>query len=56
MFGFFVTGLPLGATVIIGGLVVIAATVTEGVLLMTFAEELRARDKLSPVQRGYCRG
>jgi multidrug efflux pump subunit AcrB len=26
---------------------VVAATVTEGVLLMTFAEELRARDQLS---------
>jgi hydrophobe/amphiphile efflux-1 (HAE1) family protein len=47
---FFVTGLPLGATVIIGALVVIAATVTEGVLLMTFAEELRARDNLSPFE------
>ena len=45
---FLVTGLPLGATVIIGALVVIAATVTEGVLLMTFAEELRVRDNLSP--------
>lgn len=38
------TGLPLGATVLIGALVVVAATVNEGVLLMTFAEELRRRD------------
>lgn len=44
----FVTGLPLGATVIIGVLVVIAATVNDGVLLLTFAEDLRGRDKLSP--------
>jgi len=46
---FLITGLPLGATVLIGALVVVAATVTEGVLLMTFAEELRVRDKLSPL-------
>ena len=46
---FFVTGLPLGATVMIGALVVIAATVTEGVLLMTFAEELRVREEAGAV-------
>ncbi|NSW85007.1 MAG: efflux RND transporter permease subunit [Syntrophobacteraceae bacterium] len=39
----YVTSLPLGATVLIGLLVVIAATVNEGVLLLTFAEELRTR-------------
>lgn len=44
----FVTGLPLGATVIIGVLVVVAATVNDGVLLLTFAEDLRGRDRLSP--------
>ena len=32
---------------LIGALVAVAATVTEGVLLMTFAEKLRARDQLS---------
>jgi multidrug efflux pump subunit AcrB len=37
------TALPLGATVVIGALVVVAATVNEGVLLITFAEELRAQ-------------
>jgi len=37
----FLTGLPVGATVIIGVLIVVAATVNEGVLLLTFAEELR---------------
>jgi len=39
------TGLPLGATVIIGVLVIVAATVNEGVLLLTFANELREREK-----------
>ena len=37
------TGLPMGATVIIGVLVVVAATVNDGVLLLTFANELRTR-------------
>jgi multidrug efflux pump subunit AcrB len=45
----YLTGLPLGATVLIGALVVVAATVNEGVLLMTFAEELRLRDRLTAV-------
>jgi len=45
----YLTGLPLGATVVIGALVVVAATVNEGVLLLTFAEELRLRDKRSVV-------
>ncbi len=44
----FLTGLPLGATVIIGILVVIAATVNDGVLLLTFAEDIRRRDRLEP--------
>ncbi|MFO7605711.1 MAG: efflux RND transporter permease subunit, partial [Desulfurivibrionaceae bacterium] len=35
------TGLPFAATVIIGVLVVMAATVSDGVLLLTFAGELR---------------
>jgi len=42
------TGLPLGATVIIGVLVVVAATVNDGVLLLTFARELQADRGLSP--------
>lgn len=41
-------GIPLGATVIIGVLVVVAAAVNEGVLLMTYAEEIRQRDQLPP--------
>jgi HAE1 family hydrophobic/amphiphilic exporter-1 len=46
----FVTGLPVGATVIIGVLIVVAATVNEGVLLLTFAEEIRKHGNLSPLQ------
>jgi len=46
----FVTGLPVGATVIIGVLIVVAATVNEGVLLLTFAEEIRKHDNLTPLQ------
>lgn len=42
------TTLPIGATVIIGALVVVAATANEGVLLMTFAEELRSRSDMTP--------
>ena len=41
-------GLPLGATVIIGVLVVVAATIGDGVLLLTFAQELQAGEGLSP--------
>lgn len=44
------TGLPLGATVIIGVLVVVAATVNDGVLLLTFARELQDSQKLTPFQ------
>lgn len=38
-----ITGLALGATVVIGALVVVAATISDGVLLYTSAETLRAR-------------
>ena len=41
------SGLPLGATVIIGVLVIVAATVNDGVLLLTFANELRQTERLS---------
>ncbi len=50
VFALHITGLPLGATVIIGLLVVVAATVNDGVLLFTFADELREREKLSPFE------
>jgi hydrophobe/amphiphile efflux-1 (HAE1) family protein len=46
----FLTGLPVGATVIIGVLIVVAATVNEGVLLLTFAEELRQKVKSTPLE------
>jgi multidrug efflux pump subunit AcrB len=45
----YMTGQPLGATVIIGILIVISATVNDGVLLLTFANELRISEKLSPM-------
>jgi len=45
----FLTGFPLGATVIIGVMLVVAATVNGGVLLLTFAEELRKTGKWSPL-------
>jgi multidrug efflux pump subunit AcrB len=41
------SGLPLGATVIIGVLIIVAATVNDGVLLLTFANELRESEGLS---------
>lgn len=50
LYGLYVTGLPLGATVVIGALVVVAATVNEGVLLLTFAEELHARNRWSALE------
>jgi hydrophobe/amphiphile efflux-1 (HAE1) family protein len=48
VFALHLAGLPLGATVIIGVLVVVAATVNDGVLLFTFADELRQREGASP--------
>ncbi len=42
------TNLAVGATVAIGVFIVIAATINDGVLLLTFAEELRATRSLSP--------
>ena len=44
------TTLPIGATVIIGALVVVAATANEGVLLMTFAEDLRSHSDMTPFE------
>jgi len=40
--------LPIGATVAIGVFIVIAATVNDGVLLLTFAEELRLKQGMAP--------
>ncbi len=50
VFMLLLAGLPLGATVVIGVLVVVAATVNDGVLLLTFARELQDKQKLSPVR------
>jgi len=50
VFLLFFTGLPLGATVIIGVMLVVAATVNGGVLLLTFAEEFRKSGQWSPGQ------
>ena len=50
VFLMYLSGLPLGATVIIGVLVVVAATVNDGVLLLTFARELQEQQGLPPHQ------
>lgn len=50
VFIMFWSGLPLGATVIIGVLVIVAATVNDGVLLLTFANDLSASEGLSPAK------
>ena len=44
----FMTGIPLGATVIIGVLVVVAANVMEGVLVVNYAEEIRRDERATP--------
>lgn len=46
----FLAGIPMGATLIIGILVVIALTVNQGVLLITFAESLKVDDRLSAAE------
>jgi hydrophobic/amphiphilic exporter-1 (mainly G- bacteria), HAE1 family len=50
VYGLYLSGLPAGATVVIGALIVVASTVNEGVLLITFAEELRKTQGLAPVE------
>ncbi len=44
------TGLPFGATVIIGVLVIIAAVVNDGVLLLSFANEMQSQEKITPAE------
>ncbi|MDD5089939.1 MAG: efflux RND transporter permease subunit, partial [Candidatus Wallbacteria bacterium] len=41
---------PIGATVLIGVLVVVAATVSDGVLVFTYAEELQKRQGIPPAR------
>lgn len=43
-------GVPVGATVVIGLLVVVAAHVMEGVLLLTYAESARSTESVSAIQ------
>lgn len=45
-----VARVPFGATVLIGALVVIAATINEGVLLLTLAEEIRRSQGRTPAE------
>ena len=47
-YALYLTSLPLGATVVIGALVVVAAMTNDGVLLLTFAGQLREQENLSP--------
>lgn len=46
VYGLYWTNIPMGATVLIGMLIVVASTVNEGVLLLTVVEELRDRKQL----------
>ncbi len=50
VFGLYLSGLAFGATVVIAILVVIALNVNDGVLLMTFAQELQQQQGLSPTE------
>jgi len=50
VFLMYITQLPLGATVIIGVLVIVAATVNDGVLLLTYAGDIQEQQKLAPHQ------
>jgi len=50
VFLMFLTNIPLGATAIIGVLVVVAVTVNDGVLLLTYAGELQQQRNLTTRQ------
>lgn len=50
VFLMYLTHLPLGATVIIGVLIVVAVTVNDGVLLLTYAGDIQERQKITPYQ------
>jgi hydrophobe/amphiphile efflux-1 (HAE1) family protein len=53
VFGLYFSGMAIGATVAIGLLIVVAATMNDGVLLLTYAEELRIRENLPSLQAIY---
>lgn len=46
VYSLYLTHIPMGATVLIGMLIVVASTVNEGVLLLTVVEDLRDRKQL----------
>lgn len=48
VYALYATGFAIGATVAIGVLVVVAATVNDGVLLLTYAEHLRREEGRTP--------
>lgn len=48
IYALLITGLPVGATVAIGVFVIIAAAVNDGVLLLSYAEELRTNERQAP--------
>ena len=50
VFGLYLSGLAFGATVLIAILVVIALNINDGVLLMTFAEQLHQKQGLDPTE------
>jgi len=50
VYALLLTGLSIGATVAIGVFVVIAAAVNDGVLLLSYAEELHTKENRSPVE------
>ncbi len=50
VFGLFFSGMAIGATVAIGLLVVVAATMNDGVLLLTYAEYIRKGENISALE------
>jgi hydrophobe/amphiphile efflux-1 (HAE1) family protein len=53
VFGLYFSGMAIGATVAIGLLVVVAGTMNDGVLLLTYAEDLRTKQNLPSLQAIY---
>ncbi|MBN2594494.1 MAG: efflux RND transporter permease subunit [Sedimentisphaerales bacterium] len=53
VFGLYFSGIAIGATVPIGLLVVVAATMNDGVLLLTYAEVLRRGEHISAFEAVY---
>lgn len=50
IYALLIAGLPIGATVAIGVFVIIAAAVNDGVLLLSYAEELRTKENQAPFE------